>query len=224
VKDFQMETENILPHTPGEWKFYERNGDPHAMSTNGGTVFTPGDILIAETYTAEDAAYIAEACNAYPALVAALTEAAREISMAAHYWEGSPSYAARVKKAEQIIGTALATAQAALVAALQNISEREHGIITVRDCDNNPIDYHCGHCTLMADIATRALAGRTPPETLEQRYADLRYAAGRVIRAYTMSDEQAGISGQDELNYAITDVLAGALAALVAGGTQETSV
>lgn len=48
----------------------------------------------------------------------------------------------------------------------------------------------------------------------EQAVQDLIFAAGRVIRAYTMSDEQAGISGQDELNYAITDVLAGALKAI----------
>lgn len=49
--------------------------------------------------------------NAYPHLVAALSDAARELSMANHYWEGSPSYTARVKKAEQIINTALAAAQ-----------------------------------------------------------------------------------------------------------------
>lgn len=67
-------------------------------------------------------------------------------------------------------------------------------------------------------VLTAAPAGE-PQQTLEQKYADLRYAAGRVIRAYTMSDEQAGISGQDELGYAITDVLAGALMVLAAGET-----
>lgn len=53
--------------------------------------------------------FMLDAVNSHDALVAAITDAARELSMAQHYWEGSPSYTARVKKAESILLAALAT-------------------------------------------------------------------------------------------------------------------
>lgn len=229
------DTTHPLPWSILEEKAYNDTPMPDLVDTTGKRIFDYSWCSDTDRPALE---IIVQTVNRYPALVAALTDLTIFVAAALDEENDAQTQATALELVQKV---ALKNARAALAGQapeppntlLLSTLKLARSALTATMQAGADYDWNADprYVTRMQGEAVRAIDAAVvlsnttgvheAPQTLQQKYADLRYAAGRVIRAYTMSDEEAGISGQDELNYAITDVLSGALAALGGVRTEQ---
>ena len=81
----------MKPATALPWQV---DDDTHILDADGESILAPTecDAKRGECYKAEDAAYIVQACNQYPALVAALEECRSTLYVIENVWPAAHGY------------------------------------------------------------------------------------------------------------------------------------